>query len=214
MRLSLVGLFLLQAIAWFIALLFVWYQMSSLVALPVGFLSKVAVAMLFPSWAEGVQQAGTALTLLTTLEVPGMVGMPAGQVAMLSPEVDFLKYGYGLPLLIALLVASNAKGLLTKAVLGALALLPFQVWGICFDWLKQVGIENGAAPFSPMARELIAFGYQFGCLVLPALMPVLLWVAMNRKFLISFILEAALEGEATTRADKDSSTITDTSSRQ
>jgi len=198
MRLSLVGLFLLKAIAWFIALLFVWYQLSSLVTLPVGLLAKAMVSMLFPPWAEEVQRAGATLTLLTTLEIPGMAGVPAGQVAVLGPEVAFLKYGYGLPLLIALLLASDAKGLLIKASLGALALLPFQVWGVCFDWLKQVAIETGAAPFSPMARELIAFGYQFGYLVLPALVPVLLWVVMNRRFLTAFILEATLDGDATT----------------
>lgn len=206
MRLSLVGLFLIQAIAWFITWLFVWYQLSRLVTLPVGLLAKAVVAMLFPPWAEGVQQAEASLTLLTTLEVPGMAGVPAGQMAVFSPEVAFLQYGYGLPLLTALLFASDAKGILTKASLGALALLPFQVWGVCFDWLKQVGIETEAAHFSPMAREFIALGYQFGYLVLPALVPVLLWAAMDRRFLTTFILEAALDGEATIQTDKDSST--------
>jgi len=205
MRLSLISLFLFQAVAWFIALLFVWYQLGSLVTLPVSLLADSAVVNLFPPWAEGVQQAGASLTLLTNLEVSGMADVPAGQVAVFSPEVGFLKYGYGLPLLIALLFASNAKRIFTKICAGALVLLPFQVWGVCFDWLKQMGIETGAASFSPMARELIAFGYQFGYLVLPALVPVLLWVAMDRRFLMAFILEAALDGDATTQADKDSS---------
>jgi hypothetical protein len=128
-------------------------------------------------------------------------------LAVFSPEVGFMKYGYGLPLLIALLIASGAKRIFAKACAGALVLLPFQVWGVCLDWLKQVGIETEAASFSPMARELIAFGYQFGYLVLPALVPVLLWVAMDRQFLTTFILEAALDGEVRTRGDRDDSTI-------
>lgn len=206
MRLSLVGLFLLKAIAWFVVCLFIWYQLGSLLTVPVSLLAKAVVASVFPYWAEGVEQAGTTLMLLTGLEVAGVAGVPEGQIAVLSPEVGFLKYGYGLPLLTALLFASNARGLFTKAVLGALALLPFQVWGVCFDWLKQAGIDTGAAPFSPFARELIALGYQFGYLVMPALVPVVLWVAMNRRFLTTFILEAALEGEAATQADKGRST--------
>ena len=202
MRLSLVGFFLLKAIAWFIACLFVWYQLGSLVTMPASLLAKAVVATVFPDWAEGVEQAGTTLALLTTLEVSGMAGVPEGQIAVFSPEVGFLKYGYGLPLLIALLLASGARPLFTKVALGALALLPFQVWGVCFDWLKQLGIDTGIAPFSPFARELIAFGYQFGYLVLPSLVPVMLWVAMDRRFLTAFFIEATLEGETANQVDK------------
>lgn len=206
MRLSLVGLFLLKAIAWFLACLVVWYQLGSLVTLPVALLAKAAVASVFPAWAEGVEKTGTTLVLLTGLEVTGVAGVPAGQVAVLSPEVDFLKYGYGLPLLIALLLASNARSWIAKAAIGALALLPFQVWGVCFDWLKQVAIDTGVAPFSATAREFIAFAYQFGYLVLPALVPVMLWVAMDRRFLSTFLLEATLEGETENQTDKGRST--------
>jgi len=202
MRLSLVGFFLLKAIAWFIVCLFVWYQLGSLVTMPASLLARAAVATVFPDWAEGVEQAGTTLTLLTTLEVSGVAGVPEGQIAVFSPEVGFLKYGYGLPLLIALLFASGARPLFAKVALGALALLPFQVWGVCFDWLKQTGIDTGIAPFSPLARELIAFGYQFGYLVLPALVPVMLWVAMDRRFLTTFFIEATLEGETANQVDK------------
>lgn len=204
MRPSLVGLFLLKAIAWFIALLLVWYQLGSSVTLPASWLAKGAVATLFPNWAEGVEQMGTTLTLLTSLEVSGMAGVPEGQIAVLSPEVEYLKYSYGLPLLIALLFASGAQRLFTKTLLGALALLPFQVWGVCFDWLKQAGIDTGVASFSPLARELIALGYQFGYLVLPALVPVMLWVAMDKRFMASFILEATLEGETAKKETKSS----------
>lgn len=203
MRLSLVGLFLLKAVAWFLVCLFAWYQLGGLLAVPVRLLTEAVVAGVFPAWAEGVEQAGSALTLLTGLEVTGVAGVPEGQIAVLSPEVDVLKYGYGLPLLIALLLASNARPFFPKAALGAAMLVPFQAWGVCFDWLKQAAIETGAAPFSPFARELIALGYQFGYLAMPALAPVILWVAMNRRFLTTFILEAALDGEAASRADTE-----------
>lgn len=196
MRLSLVGLFLLKAIAWYIAWLFAWYQFGSAVTWPASLLAKAVVSVSFPDWAEGVEQAGFTLTLLTNLQAAGMAGVPHGQIALLSPEVAFLKYGYGLPLLIALLVASDAKRMFSKIAVGTVILLPFQVWGVCFDWLKQVGIDAGIAPFSPFARELIAFGYQFGYLVLPALMPVVLWAAMDKRFLATFIVEATLDGAA------------------
>lgn len=199
MRLSLVGLFLLRSIGWFVACLVVWYQLGGAMTWPANLLSKAAVAAFFPSWAEGVEQAGTTLALLTHLQAPGMGG-PQGQIAVLSPEVNFLQYGYGLPLLAALLLASRAKHFLPKLGIGLAVLLPFQVQGVCFDWLKQVAIEIGAAPFSPMAREVIALGYQFGYLVFPALVPVLLWAMMDRRFLATFIVEATMQG-AVDRSD-------------
>lgn len=55
MRLSLVGFFLLKAIAWFIVCLFVWYQLGSLVTVPASLLAKAVVASVFPDWAEGVE---------------------------------------------------------------------------------------------------------------------------------------------------------------
>lgn len=204
MRLSLVGFFLLQAIAWFLVCLFVWYQIGSAAALPANLVAKAAVGMFFPAWAEGVEQTGATLTLLTTLEVSGMAGVPEGMVAVFSPEVGFMKYGYGLPLLMALLFASRARQMFPKIAIGAVALLPFQVWGVCFDWLKQVAIDTGAAPFSPMARELIAFGYQFGYLVLPTLVPVMLWMAMDKRFLATFMMEATMDGALKAEAGKDS----------
>ncbi len=102
--------------------------------------------------------------------------------------------GWGLT--IALLLASDAQHKWQKMAIGALALLPFQVWGVCFDWLKQVALEAGAGGFSPVAREAIAFAYQFGYLVLPALLPVLLWALMDRRFLTTFVVEATLAGDA------------------
>lgn len=196
MRVSLVGLFLLKGVAAFIVGLVVWYQLGEWLTLPIGLLAKAAVATLFPAWAEGVEQSGVLLTLLTSLEVSGVAGVPQGQIALLSPEVAALKYAYGVPLLIALLLASDALRKWRKMAIGALILLPFQVWGVCFDWLKQVALEAGAGGFSPGAREVIAFAYQFGYLVLPALAPVLLWALMDRRFLTTFVVEATLEGDA------------------
>lgn len=194
MRPSSVLAFVLRAIGAFVALLLGWYLLGEWFTVPAGVVAKGAVAALFPSWAEGVQQSGTTLALLTTLEVRGVAGAAPGQVALLSPEANFLPYGYGLPLLVALLLAARAGRLPARIALGAAALLPFQVLGVCLDWLKQLAIGMGAAPFSAAERELIAFGYQMGSLVLPALVPVLLWAWLDLAFLRAFVVEAALEG--------------------
>lgn len=80
-----------------------------------------------PGWTRGVEQEGTTLTLLTsTLRVMGLPGTPPGGVAVLNPAADFLIYGYGLPLLCALLLAARARYPFRKMLIGAVALLPFR----------------------------------------------------------------------------------------
>ena len=64
-------------------------------------------------------------------------------------------------------------------------LLPFQGWGIAFDFLAQVGIKLGPAVAAQAGLggwrvEAIAIGYQIGTLILPSLVPVVLWAVFNR----------------------------------
>lgn len=199
MQLSFIGLFLLKAIFWLLVCLTVWYLITPYLAMPVAIFANWVVDLLFPYWADGVLQETNTLVLLTRLEMPMAGAMQDGRIAVLAPEVDFRIYGYGLPFLAALLLASKASKVLPKILLGALLLLPFQVWGVCFDWLKQVVITAGPNMYWSMQigsfkRELIAWGYQFGFLVLPTLIPVLLLALMNRRFLSAFLLDAALDG--------------------
>lgn len=194
MRLSLLGGFLLRAIGWLLVCTPLWYAVSKFAAMPVMWLCTLASDTVMPGWTRGVEQEGTTLTLLTSLRVMGMPGTPAGSIAVLSPTADFLIYGYGLPLLCALLLAARARHPLRKMLIGALALLPFQAWGVCFAWLKQIALTYGAqAGFPPVSQGLVAWAYQFGVLVLPTLAPVALWIALDRRFLSTMVIEAALE---------------------
>ncbi|MBN9430342.1 MAG: hypothetical protein J0H09_27945 [Burkholderiales bacterium] len=194
MRLSLLGGFLLRAIGWLLVCTPIWYAVSRFAAMPVTWLCMLASDTVMPGWTRGVEQEGTTLTLLTSLRVMGLPGTPPGSVAVLSPAADFLIYGYGLPLLCALLLAARARYPFRKMLIGAVALLPFQAWGMCFTWLKEIALTYGPqAGFSPLSQALVAWSYQFGVLVLPTLAPVALWIALDRRFLSTMVIEAALE---------------------
>lgn len=125
---------------------------------------------------------GTELVFVTTLEV-----QQAGRVGVLSVDVNPLIYTYGLALFLALMLASRASVL--RLIAGAAILLPFQGWGIAFDFLAQVGVKLG--PEIAMqarllgAREMIALAYQLGNLIFPSLVPVVVWVALERPFVDS-----------------------------
>jgi hypothetical protein len=79
-----------------------------------------------------------------------------------------------------------------KILAGAAMLLPFQAWGIAFDFLAQVGLRLGPeisaqAGLSGWRSEAVALGYQVGSLILPSLMPVVLWAVSSRLFIESVL---------------------------
>jgi hypothetical protein len=130
-----------------------------------------------------IESGGSALTFVTTLR-PGE-GVGAGVV---SVDVNMLVYAFGMPFFAALtLAAREAKWWRTLAI-GYGVIVPFVAWGVLADFLKGIAIVAPAAiasqtGFLSWQRELIAFAYQFGSLILPAVVPAVLWVLLHRAFL-------------------------------
>lgn len=182
--LSLPGFFV-RTILWLLPALFFWYQFSSFLAQPVGWVANGIMQFLFP-WANGgYQMNGAMIDLITSLQLPDQGGFMAGRVAMASPEVDYRVFGFGLPMLLALLLATKPQHLGRKICLGALLLFSIQVVGVMFAWLKQIAIDLNVelevqTGFVFFDREVIALGYQFSTLILPTLAPVVIWLVLDR----------------------------------
>jgi hypothetical protein len=127
---------------------------------------------------SAVERQGPDLVFVTTI----VVHPAPTQTGVLLMDVDPMLYTYGLPFFVALMLAARAKG--WKVLAGAVVLLPFQAWGIAFDFLAQV-VRTGAdvsaqAGLSGWRSEGVALAYQAGSLLFPVLVPVALWVAFNR----------------------------------
>jgi hypothetical protein len=198
--LSVIGGFFLRALLALIPALALWYWAREWVVKPVAWLVERVMLWFFPGWVYGTELEGTAQALLTTIRVP----QPGGRIAELAPEVNVLTYCYGLPMLLALLIASRSRGLWWKFPLGALVLLPFQAWGVVFDLLIKIGahmahLSAGVTGFSALQVNLFAVGYQLGFLLLPTLVPMLLWLQMERRFLAMVMFDAALSGATRSR---------------
>ena len=91
---------------------------------------------------------------------------------------------------VALMLAARAPW--WKILAGAALLLPFQGWGMAFDFLAQVGVRLGPevaaqAGLAGWRTEAIALGYQVGALILPSLVPVVLWALFSREFIESLL---------------------------
>ena len=50
--------------------------------------------------------------------------------------------------------------------------------------------------FSAFDRNAIALGYQLGSLILPTVIPVVLWVAMDKKMLLGLMAAGAIDDES------------------
>jgi len=110
-------------------------------------------------------------------------------------EVDPPRYAYGLPLFLALLLASRSRHLVRRVLAGYVLLLIPQAFSLIFAILKQIIVAAGSPAMLGIAQwqmEGIALGYQFGSLLLPILAPVVLWLWFERSFFAAVIVDGWL----------------------
>lgn len=186
------GKFVLRTILWLPICFAAWYYSAKFHAFAAGKLSLLLVDQFKSGIVSALEHPGFDLVFVTTLNVRH----EPGQTALLVPEVNPLLYTYGLAFFLALMLASRAKW--WKILFGVVVLLPFQSWGIAFDFLVQVGVKLGPdvaaqAGLLGWRGEAIALGYQIGNLIFPSLIPVMLWVVFSRSF-----IESVLRSKSTT----------------
>lgn len=178
--------FVLRTFLWLPPCFAAWYVSAPYHTALVGGLARRLVNLLTPGTVSALERSGWDLVFVTTLKV-----YPSpGQAALLLPEVNPLLYTYGVAFLLALMLAERAK--VWKVLVGIAVLLPFQVWGVAFDVLVQIGVRLGAdvaaqAGLTGWRTEAIALGYQLGILIFPTLVPVAVWAAFSRLFAESVV---------------------------
>lgn len=142
-----------------------------------------------------IAHAGYLVQLTTTVmvTVPAGPGGPGG-VGVLEPTINPMVYAYSLPLFGGLAMAtplSTRRRLMQLAI--ALAVIwVAQAFGIVAESLKALAIDSGnegaaAVAQAGLSPNAIALAYQFGYLILPAVVPVALWVGLNRAFIEALV---------------------------
>jgi hypothetical protein len=175
--------FVVVALAWLPLAFAAWYLFAPVILWPVQLISDLVARAALPELVHSVDMRGSTISFLTTLR-PGS----AQGAGFVSVDVNVLLYAFGLPLFVALTLAARQKPWWRALLIGYVAMLPFIVWGVLADFLKNVAIT--ASPlvasqtgFSSLQREMIAFAFQFGSLILPAVVPAVAWVLTHRSFL-------------------------------
>jgi hypothetical protein len=198
--------FAIAAVA-LIALTLAWRPVAGTLAAPAAWLAATTMRTLFPDWVRSAKGGAGRLeveTRLTVKPTPQQMAdakragqaIPEGAVAEVVLETDPSLPGYGLPILLALLLAARGKRLILRALLGAACLVPFQAYCLVTELLKQAAITSGAAAqtgFSALQINLIAYAYQLGALLVPTLAPILIWVWLDRAFFAAVVIEGWLE---------------------
>jgi hypothetical protein len=175
--------FVLVVLAWLPAAFVVWYLAAPLLLWPAVLLVEGVGRAAFGALVSGVEQSGSTLVFATTLR-PARA-LTAGVVTV---DVNLLLYAFGMPLLAALVLAARDARWRRQLAVGYVVLLPVVAFGALADFLKNVAITappgiTAQAAFTAPAREAIAFAFQMGSLILPAIVPAVAWVLMNRAFL-------------------------------
>ena len=175
--------FVFEVLAWLPATFAVWYIAAPLLLWPVTLLSEIVARLGFDSIVRTIEQAGSTLTFTTSLR-------PGHSVAggFVSVDVNMLLYSFGLPLFAALTLAAREPRRTRVLLIGYAILVPAMAFGVMSDFLKNIAITAATqvisqTGFSALERETIAFSFQFGSLILPAVAPAVVWVLAHRDFL-------------------------------
>jgi len=203
--------FLLSALLWLPLAFFVWFWFAGPLVWPVIQLARFVLLKDWPGLFTAVSQGADLLDAQgRVLGHPGYLmqissgvlvnaaapGAPA-QFGFLEPVVNPMIYGYALPLFAGLVLATPLSRMrrVLQIAGGALLIWLAQTFGVIAESLKTVGLDAGPAGIEAIQRaglhpEAIALSYQFGYLILPALLPAVLWIVCNRPFIESLLRPA------------------------
>lgn len=209
MALSPIREFALKAMLWLPLCFVIWFWLAPLWVQPAVVLARHVLlgvwGDIFTAVAQGAQmldasgrvigRAGYLVQLSTsvTVVVPAGPGGPGG-VGVLEPVVNPMVYGYSLPLFGGLAMATplRVRRRLLQLLVAFVVIAIAQAFGVVSESLKSIAFDSGANGAAAIARaglpiNAIGLAYQFGYLILPAVVPVALWVGMNRSFIESLV---------------------------
>ncbi|WP_293644714.1 exosortase H-associated membrane protein [Thiolapillus sp.] len=182
--------FVLKVILWLPLCFAVWYYMKGVIGLPTFFLVDGIMSHWLPAFIKDIEFQGHLLNVVLQFAPPPEIKVPEGQKAELVFSVNSLVYGYSIPLYTALILATpdTEKAKWIHWITGFIILVLAQSWGVSFDILKTLlfKLDPGLSSqlgFSSFQKELVALGYQFGYLILPAVTPLVLWIGFHQQFL-------------------------------
>lgn len=183
---------LILACLWMVFGFMLWYYLSAFHGVPVRVLaSQILSAILGSDFLNIIPNPDRHYLFQVQTNIP--FEFPDGSREALGFIVNPLIFGFGLPLLFGLVMASSASILRKLVVLlgGYVIVMLIQVWGVVWQSLKMLAFNFGGEAHQVVANagisdEVIALCYQLGVLILPPLVPIILWVLANWSLVEQF----------------------------
>ena len=183
---------LILAFLWMIFGFMLWYYLSAFHGIPVRLLaSEILSRVLGSDFLNIVPNPDYHYLFQVQTRIPFQ--FPDGSREALGFIINPLIFGFGLPLLFGLVMASGVSFLRKIGVLlvGYVCVMLIQVWGVVWQALKMLAFNFGADAHqividAGISDELIALCYQLGVLIFPPLVPIVLWVLANWKLVEQF----------------------------
>ena len=187
------------AAVWFCVTTVAWMQVSAWTSYPAAGIAHIVLGAGTNNWVRSIHKEPGLLQVNTRIRISMPEKDQESGTAELVAEAKPANYAYGLPLFIALLLASGSKRFFWRVLVGYAVLLIPQTFSLVFDILKQIIVVADSPAALGVAwwqMEGIALGYQFGSLLLPALAPVALWLWLDREFFAAVIIDGWLRKAA------------------
>jgi exosortase/archaeosortase len=184
----------LRAVLWLPLSFFVWFAFSSPLVWPVVQMAKLSLLSIWPTLFSDVVQNGHGMEVTTRLLVNQVAPDGRSGIGELVLVQNPMLYGYSLPLFSGLAMATpiSVRRRLAHFAIALAVIWMAQALGVVAESFKMLAFDSGAAGANAVigagiSADSIALAYQFGYLILPAVVPVALWIGLNRAFIESLV---------------------------
>ena len=189
---------------------FVWFYSATLLVLPVHWLAEWILTHWQPDLFKEITQNYYLLNVQTLIFPDQEFSQGAGKLAVLEVTANPMIYGYGLAVFAGLVMARpdlSWKQRLKQLLIGYVVVVLIQTWGVIWDIYKSLFFSGGPDAQKAVLEigidpNLIALFYQTGYLIFPAVIPVMVWIVLNRDF-ISELTGLGLTTAVTGKAEKN-----------
>ena len=195
--------FIFAALLWLPFAFFVWFAFASQLVWPVIQMAKFSLLTAWPNLFVGVIQGADEFSpagrlvahhafwmqINTNVLYNAASAVQAPRLAFFDFSINPMIYGYCVPLFAGLVMATplERSRRVLQLLVGLVLLWLVQTFGVVSEAFKIVGIQlaEGGEAMRHLGYSLdaIALCYQFGYLILPPLVPAVLWILFNRSFI-------------------------------
>lgn len=168
--------FLGKVLLWMPVTFTLWYFVMPAIAFVSAFVADMALPFFADHVIQSIEVNGRAIKVITPF---------GGQ----SFPIRVMNYAYSFPFLLAMILASpdSVLGKIKKYAISIIPLFLVVLWGVVFGTFGVLAFHLGQEVAQQLhttstTRLIISLGFQLGKLMIPPLVPIILWLYLYRDY--------------------------------